>query len=117
MDGLALLQQARAAGLAVRAEGDRLCVRGPRRAEALVRLLLDHKAEVLAALAPAAPVTVTPAELPPDWYISWDERAAIMEYDGKLPRDRAEALALEDILAQMRPEGSCPGNHACVEQK
>jgi hypothetical protein len=114
MDGLTLLQQARAAGLAVRAEGDRLCVRGPRRAEALARLLLDHKAQVLAALAPAAPVAVTPGDLPPDWYFSWDERAAIMEHDGKLPRDRAEALALEDILEQMRRAGASPCNHACL---
>jgi hypothetical protein len=28
----------------------------------------------------------------------WEERAAIMEYDGKLPRDYAECLALLCIL-------------------
>jgi hypothetical protein len=114
MDALTLLQQARAAGLTVRAQGDRLCIRGPRRAEALARRPLDHKAAVLAALAADAPVTVTLDDLPPDWYFSWDERAAIMEYDGKLPRDCAQALALEDILEQMRRAGVFPRNDACV---
>lgn len=37
MDGLTLLAEARAAGLEVRAEGDRLVIRGPRKAEALAK--------------------------------------------------------------------------------
>lgn len=41
------------------------------------------------------------ASLPPEWHLLWDERAAIMEYDGGLHRERAEALALTDILRQM----------------
>ena len=52
MDGLSLLQEASSAGLKVRAEGDRLTIRGPRRAEAVARRLIRHKAEVLAALDP-----------------------------------------------------------------
>jgi hypothetical protein len=50
------------------------------------------------------PVTVV--DLPPDWHLLWDERAAIMEYDGGLSRERAEALALVDILDQMRRAGA-----------
>lgn len=46
-----------------------------------------------------------PAGLPPDWHVFWDERAAIMEFDGGLPRERAEALALTDILDQMTCTG------------
>ena len=42
-----------------------------------------------------------PSGLPVEWWQLWDERAAIMEYDGNLPRERAEALALDDILKQM----------------
>src|SRR2546425_2320417 len=53
MDGLALLQEARTAGLTVATEGGRLTIRGPRRAEAIARRLLDHKAHVLEALARA----------------------------------------------------------------
>ena len=53
------------------------------------------------------------ADLPADWHLLWDERAAIMEYDGGLPRERAEALALADVLDQMRRAGTLSGNDAC----
>ena len=46
-----------------------------------------------------------PPDLPGEWWQLWDERAAIMEYDGNLPRERAEALALDDILKQMELAG------------
>lgn len=51
MVGRELLRQARAAGLTVWAEGDRVRARGPRRLEPLVYQLIDRQAEVLAALA------------------------------------------------------------------
>ena len=51
MDGLALLLHAEHAGLKVWAEGDKLQIRGPRRAEPMVRQLIEHKPEVMAALA------------------------------------------------------------------
>lgn len=57
MVGLTLLTEARAAGLAVRVDGDRLIVRGPRQAEALARRLIAHKAEILTALAETASPT------------------------------------------------------------
>jgi hypothetical protein len=50
MDVLALIAQARAAGLTVRADDDRLIVNGPRSAEAIVMQLRDHKLAVLALL-------------------------------------------------------------------
>jgi hypothetical protein len=39
----------------------------------------------------------------------WEERAAIMEYDGGLPRHEAERLATERMRAQERPVtcGTC----------
>lgn len=37
MDAIALLEQAHASGLTVRADGERLVVRGPRSAEALAK--------------------------------------------------------------------------------
>jgi hypothetical protein len=54
-----------------------------------------------------APVAsdIDPGTLPPDWHLQWDERAAIVEADGGLPRERAEALALLDVLEQMRRHG------------
>lgn len=61
---------------------------------------------------PTAPKTTSvseplyrPPDLPVEWWQRWDERAAIMEYDGNLPRERAEALALDDILRQMELAG------------
>ncbi len=51
MDGLTLLQSARDAGLRVEATGDKLLIRGPKHAEPVVRLIAEHKAMVLAALA------------------------------------------------------------------
>ena len=54
MDAVALLHRARKVGLRVEPMGERLVVRGTKRAEALVKLLALHKAEVLAALAPGA---------------------------------------------------------------
>lgn len=50
MDGLSLLKQAQAAGLAVEAQGDKLVIRGPKRAEALALELIQQKAAVMAVL-------------------------------------------------------------------
>jgi len=86
------LRDARAAGLTVTTDGALLTIRGPRKAERLARQLLARKTEVLEALA---------ADLPADWHELWDERAAIMEFDGGLPRERAEAAALAEVLKQM----------------
>lgn len=111
MDGVTLLKKARTAGLTVQADGDRLIVRGPRHAESLARELLAHKHLVLKVL------TTTPDHLPVDWHLVWDERAAIMEYDGGLPRERAEAAALKEILNQMKRKGIFPFNYACNDDK
>ena len=50
MDALALLHRAQEVGLRVEPVGDKLLVRGPKRAEPVVKLLAEHKAEVLAVL-------------------------------------------------------------------
>ncbi|MDP9355351.1 MAG: hypothetical protein M3Q71_05270 [Chloroflexota bacterium] len=55
MDGLALLTEARAAGLVVREEGGRLVVEGPKWAETLAIRLVAAKEAVLAALGEAGP--------------------------------------------------------------
>jgi hypothetical protein len=40
-------------------------------------------------------------DLPGDWRVEWEERAAVMEYDGRMPRERAEAAALKEIVRKM----------------
>ena len=54
MDGLTLLRQAHDVGLRLEAAGDKLVIRGPKRAEPVVKLIAAHKALVLAALADTA---------------------------------------------------------------
>ena len=49
---------------------------------------------------------IGPDDLPGDWRVEWEERAAIMEYDGNMPRERAEALALADVVDRMRRGGA-----------
>ena len=47
MDVVTLLREAESAGLQVRADGDRLVVRGPRSLEPLAKKLLERKADLL----------------------------------------------------------------------
>ncbi len=114
MDSLRLLEEARAAGLTVTRAGDRLHIRGPRSAEPIARQLIACKNDVLNVLTLAPAPDVMPADLPPDWHYLWDERAAIMEFDGGLPRERAEALALSHVLEEMRQAGIPSGDATCL---
>ena len=51
---------------------------------------------------PAFGVELTIADLPPDWRVEWEERAAIREYEAGQSREYAEAKAFYEILARMR---------------
>src|SRR5436305_1221930 len=50
MDGIALVEQAREAGLELSFDGGRLCMKGPKRLSGLAQLITENKADVLAAL-------------------------------------------------------------------
>lgn len=65
----------------------------------------------------AIPGGVTPADLPVDWFLEWDERAAMMEYHGGMSRDRAEALALEDILRQIGESKSDLSDQGAIDHE
>lgn len=43
-----------------------------------------------------------PDDLPGDWRIEFEERAAIREHDGRQAKEHAEAEAFTEILARMR---------------
>ena len=94
-------------GIQVVADGDRLRYR-PQSAMTpeLAARVRRHKPELLALLGDAgfAP-TIAPEDLPPDWRIEWEERAAIREYDGGQAREHAEAEAFSEILTRMRAAG------------
>jgi hypothetical protein len=45
---------------------------------------------------------VCPADLPMHWRIEFEERAAILEYDGGLSRDGADSQALDEILERIK---------------
>ena len=105
MDGMTLLNQARSAGLVVMVEGNILRIRGPRSADPIARNLIAYKPAVVDALkaeiVPQA-IPASPNDLPPDWQSVWEERAAIMEYDGGMSKEDADAAALKDTIRQMR---------------
>jgi hypothetical protein len=87
-----ILADLTAAGLALRAEGERLIVTPGHRITRPVRdLIRRHKPELLA-LVRDTPGPMTPYDREAIVETT-AERAAIMEHDGGLPRPQAEALA------------------------
>jgi len=80
MDGLALLDEARAVGLTVTADGDRLVIRGPRTAAAIADRLVGAKPAVIAAL------TGRQCDLP--------ERENGVWWDDRVPEESAPILHL-----------------------
>jgi len=45
-----------------------------------------------------------PSELPMNWRIEFEERAAILEYDGGLTREEAERQALQEINERIKAD-------------
>ena len=88
MVGIVLLNEARNAGLDVQARGDRLVVRGPQSADDCARRLLEHKTEVLAALAGEADPFVDWRSRVVNGRTVWESPRAIAEgWDGWLDFD------------------------------
>ena len=112
METLSLLKRAHAAGLTLTPEGEKLVVRGPKRAEPVVRLLAAHKAAVVAALTAAGEpgVQSTTAhiaiEFAPDladmapayWRDLYEERCAIRQFEAGYPKAIAERLAWGETI-------------------
>ena len=102
MGGMTLIQEARTAGLSVEPIGTRLRIRGPARLEPLAHRLLAQKCTVLQELCSQCWAWLgSPSDLPPEWRVEWEERAAIREYDGGQVREHAEAEALREIVVRM----------------
>jgi hypothetical protein len=113
MDAVALLHRAQEAGLHIEPKGDTLLVRGPKRAEAVVKLLAVHKAEVLAALSPSF--------VNASW---WRERfaaKAVQWFVGDRDWDAAKRLAWGDVENEWHqlhgrrwPSWQCAGCDALI---
>jgi hypothetical protein len=101
MDGLILLHRARDAGLAVAAEGDKLVIRGPKRAEAIARLLIEHKPEVMAALVPAKAASEAEQDpAPASWRRQYLVRTINWELSGARSEGRARGIAWGELLVR-----------------
>jgi hypothetical protein len=96
MSAALALKSARAVGIRVRIDGDDLALEAPAQPpQGVIDLLLLHKADILRLLCPA-----NDCWSPEDWQIFFEERAAILEFDGGLHRDEAEARALAICLTE-----------------
>ena len=92
MRAAALIRAANGAGVQMEVADDRLVLSAAKRPEeSLLAELRASKAEILLRLRQNAEWSEE------DWQALFDERAAIMEFDGGLPRAEAEALATEEI--------------------
>jgi hypothetical protein len=89
------LQSARAVGIRVRIDGDDLELQSPAQPPQEVFELLLHKADILRLLRPT-----NDGWSPQDWQVFFDERAAILEFDGGLPRAESEARAFACCLTE-----------------
>src|SRR5262245_9780040 len=127
MDAIALLRRAQQVGLRVETAGDKLLVRGPKRAEPVVRLLAEHKLEVLAALAPAPSLNSTDKgdnATRSTEARRWRERFTARTFEwsnGERDWEAAKRLAWGDLenewhefLGQRRPSWQCAGCNAPI---
>lgn len=71
-------------------------------AAAFLAGLFKSAASGTAGAAGATVEPTSPADLPAEWRIEWEERAAVREYLGGQAREHAEAEALTEIVARMQ---------------
>ncbi len=105
------LRAARAAGMELGIEGDNLLLEAASEPPAAtLEALSRHKAEIIELLRPGR--DGWSAE---DWRLYFEERAAVAEFDGGLPRDKAEVQALECCIVEWlnrNPATAAPGHCA-----
>src|SRR5215831_13643480 len=112
MSAAQALKAARAVGIHLEVDGDDLVLEASAPPpSAIVEVLSQHKAEIVAVLRPGR--DGWSAE---DWQVFFDERAGIIEFDGGLPRAEAEAQAFDCCVGEWlnrnperSPAGRCLG--------
>ena len=112
MSAVQALGTARAAGIHIEVDGDDLLLEAPAPPPAAVLDALSrHKAEIVRILRP-----VKDGWSAEDWRLYFEERAAVAEFDGGLPRDKAEVQAFECCVVKwldLNPTASAAGHCAC----
>jgi hypothetical protein len=102
MDGMTLLEEARSAGLTVRAEGGRLVIRGPKRAADLAHRLLANKDRIIAALDRPDRPDRPKAEEAPAPTLAWSQAEA--EHLLAELQSQVERITREDFADTLPPE-------------
>jgi hypothetical protein len=125
MEVLSLLLRAHEAGLAIIAAGDQLIVRGPRRAEPVVRLLVAHKGEVLEALAEAAVWTARHREALIHWralhtadeaaVLAWGEMQTRWHRLNRTPTPEWQCAGCDAPIAGQEALGAGDGNRVHLD--
>lgn len=109
MSAVHALKLARAAGVRIGIDGDALTLDADTApSPEMLDLLVRHKARVIALLR-----TGRDGRSGEDWRAFFDERAAIAEFDGGLPRNQAEARAFACCVVEWlnrNPACSMPGH-------
>src|SRR5512144_989443 len=123
MELLTLLHEARAAGLQLKIQSGGLSIRGPKSAGKLAKALGERKAEVVSILEVVSALSGSTSRKEPDpsrevlrpadsaidpdeqCRENFEERAAIIEYDGGLLRPEAERLARLAVYGDKVPVG------------
>ena len=71
----------------------------------IVRTLVEARSQAERLEIAASGQIVHPGQLPMYWRIEFEERAAILEYDGGLSRDAADERALHEIVERLKRKG------------
>jgi len=99
-----VLRSARAIGIRVRIDGDGLELEAPKQPpEVILKYLSRHKAEILELLRCG-----DDGWSADDWQVFFEERAAIAEFDGGLPRPEAEEQAFACCLTEWLNRNAAP---------
>ncbi len=113
MDGLALITQARSAGLSLSVIAGKLVIKGPPRLDSLAKLVMANKAAVVAALSPSSPgpavaagVGVTETQPSPLNHRGFADSVVAKRQDGKDRRPLVSPTIPPEILAD--PIVLCP---------
>src|SRR6516165_6715585 len=111
MSAAEALKAARAVDIHLEVDGDDLLLEAPAPPPSVIlQVLSQHKAEIVAVLRPGPDGWSAD-----DWHAFFDERAGIMEFEGRLSHTEAEAQALASCIVDWlnrNPTPSAPGR--CV---